>query len=73
MGKCLMSTIELKEKIRAMSSTERREVLALLNELEEHGDGETAEPVPAQPLMTFEEAKAFLFSNCDSLLHRLAQ
>lgn len=63
-----MSTIELREKLRLLSREERQEMLAVLKELE--AVEENAAPAPLVPL---EEAKAFLYKNCDHLLQRLAQ
>lgn len=62
-----MSTIELREKLRLLSREERQELLALLIQLEDAE--ETSAPAPLVPL---EEAKAFLYKNCDDLLQRLA-
>ncbi len=65
-----MSTAELRESYRAIPPARRREMLLALQELEAE---EAAAPPPVRPLTTMEEAKAYLYKNCDGLLHRLAQ
>lgn len=67
-----MSTSELREKLRVLSPAERREMMAVLQELETSNEAEK-EPAPSGPRVSLEEAKAYLYKNCDSLLHRLAQ
>lgn len=63
-----MSTIELREKLRVLSRAERQEMLAVLQELEA-----TEEIAAPAPRVSLEEAKSYLYENCDNLLHRLAQ
>jgi hypothetical protein len=65
-----MSMTELREAYRTIPRARRREMMQVLQELEAE---ETAVPAKEGPLVSMEDAKAYLYKNCDGLLHRLAQ
>ena len=66
-----MSMIDLKEKLRVLPRSERREMMIVLQELEAV---EAAAPVSVHPARrSFEEAMDYTFRNFDNALRKLAQ
>jgi hypothetical protein len=65
-----MSTFELREKLRVLTSAERREMMVVLKELEE---AEAPEPAAKDAKRSFEAAMDYTFQNFDNALRKLAQ